>query len=135
MLRKRARRVDKGKAAGTRSKTRKGPARDPEHLAKVREHLCLVASYSDLWVACMGPIEAHHVRSISPRSMGRRISDYLTAPLCRGHHTQFYCSAHGKEGEEAFWVYYKIDPRVFIRTFSEEGRQAIAELKTGVGNE
>ena len=65
MLRKRAklRIVDKGKAAGTRSKVRKGPARDPKHLFKVRLSPCL---------ACIGwgdiPNEAHHVRCIGPRT-------------------------------------------------------------------
>ena len=128
MLHKRTkpRRVDKGKAAGTRSKVRKGPARDEKHLAKVRRQDCLacvvyhyVSGYA---------VEAHHVRCLKGRTMGRRPSDYLTTPLCRFHHQDSTFGVHA-ENEAEVWKRWEIDPAAWIAAFSKEGRQAIEQLR------
>jgi len=128
MLRKRTKPRDKGKAAGTRSKVRKGPARDEKHLARVRMGSCaicgVIALSGDNWWKLPALLnEAHHVRSLAPRSMGKRVSDYLTISLCNQHHRELH-----KGKEEAFWKAYRRDPARIISNFSEEGRQAIAEL-------
>lgn len=95
----------------TRSAVKKGPARDKAHLARVREWGCLV---------CMarGPNEAHHTRT-----MGRRVSDYLTVPLCRAHHTKLHTMNEGD-----FWIVCNIRPREWIARFSPEGAAEIAKL-------
>ena len=110
---------NKGKAAGTRSRVKKGPARDPKHLFKVRLSPCLVCiGWGDI------PNEAHHVRCIAPRTMGKRVSDYLTVSLCKRHHAKLHTM-----NEADFWIVCNVRPAEEIAQFSEEGRQAIAELK------
>jgi len=100
----------------------KGPERDKAHLAKVREELCIVPWQA--WGEGSSCIEAHHVRCIAPRSIGKRVSDYLTVPLCREHHARL----HGMK-EETFWLLVGKDPREWIRRFSDEGRAALAEIE------
>lgn len=98
-----------------RSAVRKGPARDAGHLAEVRRFGC--------WLCHKMPAEAHHVRCIAPRSMGKRVSDYLTVPLCKFHHSAIH------EGcEQVMWALVDLDPRDFIRSFSKEGAAEIAKL-------
>jgi hypothetical protein len=88
------------------------------------------------WQPCLCPwkgtgdanIQAHHVRCIGKRTLGKRVSDYLAVPLCATHHSQLH---RGKE--EAFWLAIGIDPAAWIASFSKEGRQAIAELQKREG--
>ncbi len=115
-----------GKRLG-KSAVSKGPARDPEHLARVRAEGCLVCKgIGMLTWARKEASEAHHVRCIGPRTMGVRVSDYLTVPLCKHHHTRLH------EGSEAkFWreyLYHPLDPAAWISNFSPEGKAAIAAL-------
>ena len=95
--------------------TRKGPARDAKHLAKVREWGCIV---------CMarGPSEAHHVR-LGLRTMGKRKSDYLTVPLCSVHHSKLHTMNEGD-----FWIVCNVWPRDWIARFSKEGAAEIAAI-------
>ncbi len=65
--------------SGTRSKVSKKPLRDPEHLARVRTKRCWSC------FAAQGT-EAHHIRECYPRTMGRRIGDDKTIPLCSPCH-------------------------------------------------
>ena len=111
----------------SRSRVSKGPARDEKHLERVRSQPCIAINYG----RHDGPVEAHHVTILEPRCMQRKPSDYLTVPLCRGHHTGFpHCSAHGQEGERMFWSGIQgIDPAAWIAAFSKEGRQAIEQLR------
>lgn len=115
MLRKKARKPNPLKVS-TRSAVRKGPARDNAHLEKVREWGCIV---------CMahGPSEAHHVR-IGLRTMGKRVSDYLTVPLCRAHHTKLHTMNEGD-----FWIVCNIRPRDWISRFSLKGAAEIAAIE------
>lgn len=110
--------------SGTRSRTKKGPARDAKHLAKVRAYGCIGKGYSFQGGVQWEVIEAHHVRCIGPRTMGKRVSDYLAVPLCRSCHAELH---RGKE--EEFWRLNEIDPAAWIRSFSEEGRKALMELE------
>ena len=102
----------------TRSRVSKGPARDEKHLARVRRARCL-------WCEVPSEIrQAHHVRCISYRTMGVRVSDYLAVPLCD------YCHRFLHSGdEETFWKMIGVDPAAWIASFSPEGRAAIQELK------
>ncbi len=54
--------------------------RSKAHLAFVGSQPCLV---------CQGsPCDAHHLKFAQPRSLGRKVSDEFTVPLCREHHHQ-----------------------------------------------
>jgi len=122
MIRKRKRKANPLKPS-TRSRVSKGPARDEKHLANVRLEKCLL--HRDLWSPCYGALQAHHCRAIGPRTMGKRVSDYLVTPLCARHHILL----HERGNEKAFWDGYLIDPAAWISSFSAEGRAAIQELK------
>lgn len=107
------------KAAG-RMKIIKGPERDKAHLAKVRADTCMVPWWT--FGGCQ-PVEAHHVRCIAPRMMGKRVSDYLAVPLCRTHHAMLHSM-----NEQEFWDFIGRDPRQWIRSFSPEGARALEEV-------
>lgn len=122
----RKRKVDPSKP-DTRTKVKRGPARDPEHLARVRQHPCLIECDGQIirlgaqWTARS---QAHHVRCIAPRSLGKRVSDYLTVPLCVDCHSDLHAY-----NEATYWRAVKIDPAAWIASFSEQGRKAIEELR------
>ncbi len=123
-LRKKRRVPDPTKRLG-KSAVSKGPARDKAHLARVRQWACIVCVNESLrgMMVGSGPIQAHHVRCIAPRSMGVRVSDYLTVPLCGEHHSVLHSL-----NEYRFWYNRHIDPRDFIRGFSPEGAAEIKRL-------
>lgn len=106
-----------------RSAVRKGPARDKEHLAKVREEFCLICDATGQEPEKAPRSQAHHVRSIGPRTMGKRVSDYLAAPLCPWHHRRLH-----QYGEASYWEDAMVDPAAWIAAFSEEGRKEIERI-------
>ena len=128
MLRKRKAKRD----SGTRSRVSKGPARDAKHLEKVRAQPCMVCGERFDGIRMLTVIHAHHVRELLPRTMGRRISDHFTVPLCEGHHSDQspLWSLH-KENNVGWWHAYGFDSAdVFnwIASFSTEGKTAIKAL-------
>lgn len=78
--------------------------RDREHMARIAARGCLV---------CGAPAQAHHVDIVLPKSMGPKVTDYATAPLCQRHHTgdQNDC-AHN--GEREFWHRHDLDIAAWI---------------------
>ncbi|MGY4615471.1 hypothetical protein ACVWZ4_000698 [Bradyrhizobium sp. USDA 4472] len=72
------------------------PARQPElaypkdpprkrskaHLLFVREQRCLVCQRT--------PCDPHHLKFAQPRTLGRKVSDEFTVPLCRAHHHELH---------------------------------------------
>jgi ERF superfamily protein len=72
--------------------------RDQEHRKFVSRQPCLVCGRT--------PSDAHHLRFLQPRSLGRRVSDEFTVPLCRGHHREL----HRQGNEAAWWGKLAIDP-------------------------
>jgi len=52
--------------------------RDKGHLKFVASQPCLICGRS--------PADAHHLRFTQPRTMGRKVSDEFSVPLCRTHH-------------------------------------------------
>jgi hypothetical protein len=87
------------KALGKSAKGYKRVPRNQEHMGLVASIGCLI---------CRRPAQAHHVDILTPKGMGPKVSDYLTAPLCPDHHTGDD-SAHGAGGERAFWRRHGID--------------------------
>jgi ERF superfamily len=72
--------------------------RNKAHLAFVAAQPCLVCRRS--------PCDAHHLKFAQPRSLGRKVSDEFTVPLCRYHHEQL----HRKGSELAWWADLQIAP-------------------------
>ena len=64
--------------------------RDREHVRFVSQQSCLVCGRR--------PCDAHHLRFVQNRALGRRVSDEFTVPLCRGHHREVH-----RHGDEAVW--------------------------------
>jgi hypothetical protein len=52
------------------------------------------------------PCDAHHLKFAQPRSLGRKVSDEFTVPLCRDHHHDLH--RHGNE--MAWWANQQIAP-------------------------
>ena len=72
--------------------------RNKAHLAFVTAQPCLVCQRS--------PCDAHHLKFAQPRTLGRKVSDEFTVPLCRDHHHQLH--RHGNE--MAWWANLQIAP-------------------------
>ncbi len=70
-----------------------------------REHLRFVASQPCL-VCARIPSQAHHLRFAQPRSLGRKVSDEFTVPLCATHHHQL----HMRGNEKDWWAEKQIEP-------------------------
>jgi hypothetical protein len=64
--------------------------RDKAHLIFVASQACLLCGRQ--------PSDAHHLRFAQPRSMGMKVGDEFTVPLCRIHHRQVH-----QTGKEAEW--------------------------------
>ena len=72
--------------------------RDKAHLAFVAAQPCLI---------CLrAPCDAHHLKFAQPRSLGRKVSDEFTVPLCRDHHQELH--RHGNE--LAWWANAQVAP-------------------------
>jgi hypothetical protein len=77
--------------------------RDREHVKSVAKQPCLVCGRR--------PADAHHLRFAQSSALGRKVSDELTVPLCRGHHRE----VHRCGDESAWWVKFGIDPTISAR--------------------
>jgi len=112
----------------SRSKVRKGPARDEKHLAKVRAESCIACRMNFTW-SSLARTEAHHVRCIGARTLGKRVSDYLTVPLCQLCHRNLHSMNETKWWAKQGINMTRLDPAAWISAFSEQGRKAIEELR------
>jgi hypothetical protein len=72
--------------------------RDREHVRFVSQQSCLVCGRR--------PCDAHHLRFVQNRALGRKVSDEFTVPLCRGHHREVH--RHGDE--TSWWQQLGLDP-------------------------
>ena len=77
--------------------------RNKAHLAFVRAQPCLVCRRL--------PCDAHHLKFAQPRSLGRKVSDEFTVPLCRDHHLDL----HRYGNEVAWWSDLQISPTEMAR--------------------
>ncbi|HEY1982449.1 MAG TPA: ERF family protein [Xanthobacteraceae bacterium] len=77
--------------------------RDRDHVRALAQLPCLICG------RC--PSDPHHLRFAQPRSLGRRVSDEFTVPLCRGHHRE----VHRCGDEAAWWRTAHVDPIVTAR--------------------
>lgn len=72
--------------------------RSKAHLLFVRNQPCLVCQQT--------PCDPHHLKFAQPRTLGRKVSDEFTVPLCRAHHQELH--RHGNE--RAWWANLQIAP-------------------------
>jgi hypothetical protein len=72
--------------------------RSKAHLAFVASQPCLICKTS--------PCDAHHLKIAQPRSLGRKVSDEFTVPLCRKHHQEL----HHYGNEANWWANMQIAP-------------------------
>jgi hypothetical protein len=74
--------------------------RDRDHLRFVAAQPCLVCGRI--------PSDPHHLRFAEQRTMGRKVSDRFTVPICRLHHREL----HRRGNERAWWQRQGINPVV-----------------------
>jgi hypothetical protein len=72
--------------------------RNRDHLRFVMQQPCLLCGRK--------PSDAHHIRFVQPRALGRKASDEFAVPLCRSHHR----AVHRAGDERAWWKQAGIDP-------------------------
>jgi hypothetical protein len=72
--------------------------RSKAHLAFVASQRCLICKTA--------PCDAHHLKIARPRSLGRKVSDEFTVPLCRKHHQEL----HGHGNEASWWANMQVAP-------------------------
>jgi ERF superfamily len=84
--------------------------RSKEHLRYVMAQPCLFCARK--------PSDAHHLRFMQPRALGRKTSDEFVVPLCRTHHR----AAHRAANEQAWWNAIGIDPVKVAHKLWKESR-------------
>jgi hypothetical protein len=89
--------------------------RNRDHLRFVMQQPCLLCGRK--------PSDAHHIRFVQPRALGRKASDEFAVPLCRSHHR----AVHRAGDEKAWWTQAGVDPikvarKLWKRTRIDEGR-------------
>jgi hypothetical protein len=77
--------------------------RDRDHVRLVAKQPCLICGRR--------PADAHHLRFAQSRTLGRKVSDEFTVPLCRGHHREI----HRCGNEAAWWKKVGVDPTASAR--------------------
>jgi hypothetical protein len=77
--------------------------RDRDHVKSVAKCPCLVCGRR--------PADAHHLRFVQSPTLGRKVSDEFTVPLCRGHHRE----VHRCRDEGDWWKKAGIDPNTAAR--------------------
>ena len=77
--------------------------RDRDHVKSVAKQPCLICGRR--------PADAHHLRFAQSPTLGRKVSDEFTVPLCRGHHRE----VHRCGDEAAWWKKTGIDPAAAAR--------------------
>jgi hypothetical protein len=79
-----------------------------------KAHRAFVASQPCL-ICKVGPCDAHHLKVAQPRSLGRKVSDEFTVPLCRKHHQELH--RHGNEAN--WWANMQVAPMLIARELWE----------------
>lgn len=114
MLRKKRRTPNPTKIS-TRSAVRKGPLKDPAHLARIRTLPCIACVR--LGFVQMTKTQAHHCRQ---GKMGVRPGDDRAAPVCVKHHLDQYPTGLHKIGEKKFWAMIEINPDTYTERLYAE---------------
>jgi ERF superfamily len=94
--------------------------RNRDHLRFVTQQPCLLCGRK--------PSDAHHIRFVQPRALGRKASDEFTVPLCRSHHR----TVHRAGNEQAWWQTAGIDPLKVARKLWKHTRTGEGRLESGL---
>jgi hypothetical protein len=89
--------------------------RDKAHLAFVACQPCILCGKR--------PVDPHHVRFAQKQSLGRKVSDEFTVPLCRSHHR----ALHRSGSEYLWWENVSIDPLKVARKLWKQTRMQRAQ--------
>jgi ERF superfamily len=92
-----------------------------------KEHLRFVAQQPCLFCA-RKPSDAHHLRFLQPRALGRKASDGYAVPLCRIHHR----AVHRAGDERARWKQAGIDPVKIARKLWKDTHTNKAHDRPGI---
>jgi hypothetical protein len=111
-----SRHIDKGALALSEPRR----YRDRAHLRFVSGQPCLLCGRR--------PSDAHHLRFVQPRALGRRVSDEYTVPLCRTHHRVL----HRYGDEAAWWESFNIEPVTLARELWQRTRLNGAAGQSGI---
>jgi hypothetical protein len=84
--------------------------RDRAHLEFVGSQPCLLCGRQ--------PCDAHHLRFMQPRALGRRVSDEFAVPFCRTHHR----ALHRSGDEAAWWKSTDLDPAIIAQQLWQHTR-------------
>jgi len=90
--------------------------RSKAHLAFVAAQPCLICKTT--------PCDPHHLKIAQPRSLGRKVSDEFTVPLCRQHHQELH--RHGNEA--SWWAKMQIAPMPIARELCERSPANISPV-------
>jgi hypothetical protein len=85
-------------------------------IRRSKAHLTFVATLPCL-ICKSTPSDPHHLKIARPRSLGKKVSDEFTVPLCRTHHQELH--RHGNETN--WWKDKQIAPLSIARRLWEEG--------------
>jgi ERF superfamily len=95
--------------------------RDRDHVKAVATKPCLICGRQ--------PSDAHHLRFVQARALGRKASDEFTVPLCRGHHREVH-----RCGDEAqWWLKAGIDPMIVARDLWLESHSSLSPKGESAG--
>lgn len=81
-----------------------------DYLSKVRQQPCLICG------GAQGDSDAHHLRFMGGRGMGKKAHNKWATPLCRIHHDENHM--WGKEID--FWIALSINPVEWCKNFWKE---------------
>ena len=97
--------------------------RNKEHLRYITLQPCLLCARK--------PSDAHHLRFVQPRALGRKTSDEFAVPLCRIHHRE----AHRASNERAWWKAAGIDPLKIARKLWNDTRANKSQDRSNLSSE
>jgi hypothetical protein len=84
-------------------------------IRRSKAHLTFVATLPCL-ICKSTPSDPHHLKIARPRSLGRKVSDEFTVPLCRTHHQELH--RHGNEAN--WWKDKQVLPLPFAKELWEK---------------
>ena len=89
----------------------KGPIRDRAHMARLAQMPCVVCGTAY--------VQVHHIRECLPRTMGVRVGDDMTLPVCVLHHAEIHAT-----NTDALWRRMRIDaPALAAKLYAETVRE------------
>jgi len=97
--------------------------RNKEHLRYITLQPCLLCARK--------PSDAHHLRFVQPRALGRKASDEFAVPLCRIHHR----AAHRAGDEQAWWKTAGIDPLKIARKLWKDTRATAGQDRPNLSSQ